>query len=178
MVASASAVVVEKAEAEKEDEDEERERSERGADGWLEKRLKEGKRMERVCLVQAGPRGRRIDPEAAAVIRPLIKCQSPTSSPSTSPPTVSPHSLSLSLLLYPAAAQPSHPSPHSIHPLLARSRSPADPSPFNPSTTAISSLISPYPPPNPLSPSSPTVRRDFHREPYFFTTEYRQPFLP
>lgn len=30
------------------------------------------------CLLHTAPRGRRIDPEAAAVIRPLIKCQSPT----------------------------------------------------------------------------------------------------
>ena len=47
-----------------------------------EEELKEeGGREGRICLLHAGPRGRRIDPEAAAVIRPLIKCQSPTSSP-------------------------------------------------------------------------------------------------
>jgi len=33
------------------------------------------------------PRGRRIDPEAAAVIRPLIKCQSPTHPLTAAPPS-------------------------------------------------------------------------------------------
>lgn len=44
-----------------------------------EERKRRERGVERGSLPPAHcPRGRRIDPEAAAVIRPLIKCQSPT----------------------------------------------------------------------------------------------------
>lgn len=44
-----------------------------------EERKRREREVERGSLPPAHcPRGRRIDPEAAAVIRPLIKCQSPT----------------------------------------------------------------------------------------------------
>lgn len=87
------------------------------------------------------PRGRRIDPEAAAVIRPLIKCQSPThplTRPKPLPPTLRAHvslppfsSLVLHRLLPPPPPPPTS-LLHSIRPLLAvRNRVSGEPPPLN-----------------------------------------------
>lgn len=49
----------------------------RGGERWTTKRV--GGRAAAASCTRSSPQGRRIDPEAAAaVIRPLIKCQSPT----------------------------------------------------------------------------------------------------
>lgn len=85
------------------------------------------------------PRGRRIDPEAAAVIRPLIKCQSPTH-PLTRPKSPSRHpSCSRFTASLPVSRPPPPPPPppptsllHSIRPLLAvRTRVSGEPPPLN-----------------------------------------------